>query len=147
MKLLLSIIVASIVLIGCSDSDDLVPSTGVSCEMATDCEGGVCLDYVEQIDTTFVGGYCTNDCSQQWDCHLGNVCILVESYDDSGFCFQICEEDNECRTGEDYGCIQLGLFDSALQICVPETLRRDWDTLSRLVPISEATEPSPRSSD
>ena len=146
MKLLLSIIIASIVLVGCSD-DNIVPSVGTACEIATDCGGGICLDHVEPIDTTFVGGYCTNDCAQQWDCPIGNVCILVEPYDATGYCFQICAEDNECRTEEDYGCIQLGIFDSALQICVPETLRRDWDTLSRLVPISEAMEPHPRSSD
>ena len=97
--------------------------------MGQDCEGETCLLEAGEEDnmTDFQNGYCTSVCLRNWDCDRGDTCLKYNSLDESGWCFKICVDDEDCRVEDEYGCIQLSLFDPVFKVCLPETLRRPWD--------------------
>jgi serine protease len=67
-----------------------------------------------QCITSFSGGYCTRDCTEDGECGQGGSCEILGCVDgqgnpfDCGVCLLSCLSDAQCRFDEGYVCDQFG---------------------------------------
>ena len=96
-------------LLACNGDD--VAENGSACVAASNCAGGTCLTELggEGFKLDFVGGYCTNTCTagMPWECEWEDRCLLKTSGETSGFCYQRCYFDSDCRDDEGYECTKV----------------------------------------
>ncbi len=70
---------------------------GAGCQTPDQCDGVLCLT-----EQSFVGGYCYKECKDDpTACPDGSTCHDYLSY---AWCFDACDKDEDCRTGEGYVC-------------------------------------------
>ena len=79
---------------------DVANALGEECADATDCAGAnpICAN-----NEDFPGGFCTNACTDDFQCPQGSHCTGLPNYG-SRICAPNCQADNDCRPGGAYRC-------------------------------------------
>ena len=94
---------------------------GQTCADKSDCASGYCLaDIYRGESTGWVGGYCSELCTDASDCPQGSGCHQLET--GNSLCLSFCRTDRDCR--ENYLC------DPEWKVCLPDC-RQGWDCGSR----------------
>lgn len=78
-----------ILLLGCYPAG--LSQTGGTCEIGSDCEGGVCI-------TEWKVGYCSNICTLQSECQSWEQCVRFDNNPEA-HCFASCWYDEDCWYG------------------------------------------------
>lgn len=87
------VVLASVGIVGCGDSEADELGVGAQCGGDGDClEGQSCL--------SFKGGYCgLRDCAGDVDCPASSACVAHD--DGNNYCFRTCSDKSECNVNRD----------------------------------------------
>jgi hypothetical protein len=90
---------------------------GKTCAVKEDCASTLtCV-----ISSSFIGGYCSNSCSDDSFCPDGSWCAPKALAGTSqSMCAKSCTIDADCRTAEGYSCVEINPEPSK-KGCLPAT--------------------------
>jgi hypothetical protein len=96
MLLRISMCLAMLAFIGCSDDDADSLGVGAQCALSEECDvdnGQACLQ-------TFKGGYCgIEDCTDDLGCPDLSACVMHD--DGQNYCFRTCTDKAQCNENRD----------------------------------------------
>ncbi len=129
LSFILAAVLAFLIFAGCDFTERPPAENGEACSVDEDCLGDVCLLSISDEEVEFEGGLCTNDCHvfRPWECDWSEGCLIESVLNLNGWCNPRCYFDSECRSEDDYLCIQITPW-SLKKYCLPDSLKQSWQT-------------------